>query len=447
MNLKKIFSVNRFLGLEDQSDVIKSVFNRFLLFVLIENLVSGIASTFFILYVIDSVGFKQASIITSIILLVKLITDYPSGSLSDKIGQGKVMALSYLFYAIATFVLSFSDNFEMFVIVAIFLGLAYAQSSGTIFSWLDNNYQSLSNDLDSERKIYGYAKVRARMIYRTELGLVVLLGGFLSNYFSRIFVFRLESILAFIAIFLSMILLNNFYFTSIKEDQDDVSLFNHFKGGLSFFVSSKKVFLFLSGQSFYYSGWQIWLAIILFPFYFGYTGSDQVASILRSLIFFGGSIVVVVTAKLSKKFAKKDIGKIQSVYLVSQLLGIIIIMLLIEPTNTFNSLAFILVILLFNSTMVFSVIINSLEDRILVDMVPSENRNSVYSLMPTFSAFLAILFIPITGRLINKYNFVIGVAVVFVVCLLGTLMIFLSTTIKDGKQPITKTKKKLGIPS
>ena len=101
--MKKIpkISLSAYLGLEQQSNKIQSIFSRFLLIVMFENIVRGITSSFFILYIIDDQGFERASIITSILLFVKLLTDYPSGSLSDYIGQSKVLATSYGFYGIA----------------------------------------------------------------------------------------------------------------------------------------------------------------------------------------------------------------------------------------------------------------------------------------------------------------------------------------------------------
>jgi MFS family permease len=160
--------------------------------VMLENIVKGITSSFFILYIIDDQGFERASIITSVLLIVKLLTDYPSGSLSDYIGQSKVLALSYGFYSIAISVLVFADNFFTFVIVAVFLGLADAQSSGTIFSWLDNNYKSLADKSDPENRIYAFAKTRSRTLYRIVLGLTVIIGGSLATHFSRVVVLKLK---------------------------------------------------------------------------------------------------------------------------------------------------------------------------------------------------------------------------------------------------------------
>jgi hypothetical protein len=52
-----------------------------------------LSNIFFILFAINKLGFTKASIIVSFIMLVQLITDYPSGSLGDYIGQKWVLII------------------------------------------------------------------------------------------------------------------------------------------------------------------------------------------------------------------------------------------------------------------------------------------------------------------------------------------------------------------
>ncbi|MFX0124345.1 MAG: hypothetical protein ACFFAE_11955, partial [Candidatus Hodarchaeota archaeon] len=63
--------------------------------------------------------------------------------------------------------------------------------------------------------------------------------------------------------------------------------------------------------------------------------------------------------------------------------------------------------------------------RLLVDLVPSENRNAVYSLIPTITCFLGMFFLPIAGQMIDTSGLVAGVTVVSSVYFTG----FLSITI------------------
>ncbi|MFW9991728.1 MAG: hypothetical protein ACFFD4_06685 [Candidatus Odinarchaeota archaeon] len=54
-----------------------------------------LSSTFQVLYTIDHLGFALASVTVAIMFLVQLVTDYPSGSLGDLIGQRWVMTISF----------------------------------------------------------------------------------------------------------------------------------------------------------------------------------------------------------------------------------------------------------------------------------------------------------------------------------------------------------------
>ncbi|MCE7735166.1 MAG: MFS transporter [Candidatus Heimdallarchaeota archaeon] len=422
-------SIIKYLGLDQQSNEIQSIFTRFILMVMLENIVKGITSSFFILYIIDDQGFEKASIITSILLIVKLLTDYPSGSLSDYIGQSKVLAISYVFYSIAISILVLANDFFAFVVVAVFLGLADAQSSGTIFSWLDNNYKKLAVISDPENRIYAFAKTRSRTLYRIVLGLAVIIGGSLSTNFSRVFVFKIEASLALFAIFLSLIFLRNSKNFDVKSTNE--SYMDHLRGGISFIFSSKKKFIFIIGTSIYDAGWMIWISIVLFPFYFGYTGSDQASTLLRSTIFFSGTIVVLLASKLSKSYKKEQLAVAQFIHILIMLGGIAILMLIIPVQRELNLMASVAILILFNISNIISVVVNSLESRLYVDLIPSEYRNSVYSLIPTLTAFFAISVLPLTGKLIQQEGLLSGLWVVIALGMIGTLMLHWSIYLLD----------------
>ncbi|MFX0152139.1 MAG: hypothetical protein ACFFAJ_15235, partial [Candidatus Hodarchaeota archaeon] len=59
------------------------------------------------------------------------------------------------------------------------------------------------------------------------------------------------------------------------------------------------------------------------------------------------------------------------------------------------------------------------------DLVPSVNRNAVYSLIPTITSLLGVLLLPIAGQIIDRFELVGGVVVVLSVYFIG----FLSITI------------------
>lgn len=61
--------------------------------------------------------------------------------------------------------------------------------------------------------------------------------------------------------------------------------------------------------------------------------------------------------------------------------------------------------------------------RLMIDLVPSENKKAVYSLLPTITSLLIMLLLPIVGQMIDTFSLVAGVVIVFSVYSAGFLII------------------------
>ncbi len=66
-----------------------------------------------------------------------------------------------------------------------------------------------------------------------------------------------------------------------------------------------------------------------------------------------------------------------------------------------------------------------LRQRILIDLIPSENRNAVYSLTPTIISVIGIFILPVAGVLVEDWGSVAGIGTAFVVAFIGAILIFL----------------------
>jgi hypothetical protein len=75
--------IKEFLGIQTLPDKAQNLMNKYMILSLTGAFLGNLSSTFFILYIIDAVRYAQAGIITSFMLLIQLVTDYPSGSLGD----------------------------------------------------------------------------------------------------------------------------------------------------------------------------------------------------------------------------------------------------------------------------------------------------------------------------------------------------------------------------
>jgi MFS family permease len=364
---------------------------------------------------------------TSAMLLSQLIFDYPSGSLGDWIGQRWVLALSYSTYSVAYLFLATAQSFTSFVLVAILMGFANAQASGTLRTWLESNYQKVASEIDPERKLFGFTVTRVGTLnYLASLGSFIT-GGAIATLISRRMVFSLQVGAIFILVVLVLILVKDI---SVKEIERPVTekkgalidYFKYFKGGLSFVCSSRVSFFFIVGQAIFYVTWYVWGSLILYPIYFGYSGSDAGAALVRSTIFALGMIASIIVANISKRFSNHHYPYFLFIHAIIFFPCYFVLLTLLPVNDTFNLLGMLTTIFIQNSTIGFLFNTgNILQRRIMLDLVPSENRNSVYSLIPTIIALIGIPVLPFAGSIIDSYGLTAGLVICFTTCIVGSL--------------------------
>jgi MFS family permease len=381
---------------------------------------------------IDKMGFTLTGIIVAVMLLTQFIFDYPSGSLGDYIGQRWVLIFGYLSWGVAFLFLSTTQNLSTFLIVTILNGFGSAFFSGALDSWLDNNYKKIDT-VDTDRKIYGFARSRVNTVNNIAFAASFMTGGFLSTVYSRQTVFYLQF---FLSLIMALVVLTQIKDVSIKADIESalstkekgrkLHYFSYLHGGIRFMISNKMAFFTLLGMAILTTTWTIWGMLILFPVYFGYTGDDFKANLLRTIIYLNGFLIGLYVARVSKKFSTEHYPKILLVFIFLFFPAILSLLLFIPVQNNFNLIGFILIILIMNCCTGFIYRIGEvLRMRLLVDLIPSVNRNAVYSLIPTITSLLGVLLLPIAGQIIDRFELVGGVVVVLSVYFIA----FLSITI------------------
>ncbi|MDH5404148.1 MAG: MFS transporter [Candidatus Heimdallarchaeota archaeon] len=432
-----MFKYDSFIGLTDMPNETKIIMRKYGLIRFIASASFGIANTILTLFIIDNLGFKNASIVFTIMMATQLVLDYPSGSLSDWLGQRFILSSSFLLSAVGFFLLTLASNFNHYVLIAILFGIANSQSSGTLQSWLDNNYKKFEGDFDKDKKQYGYAMTRFQAFDTLVIGFAIVIGGMISSKFSRELVFFIQSILVLIATILTFKILK--VNDSISPEQIIQSLDNTkpsyldiIKNGLKFVYSEKTVFFFIIGIAIFQLSWTVWGTLLLFPIYFNYTGSDSGAGILRSLIFFTG---VFIQIKLSNATRKVENNKLSLLIFVQGILclgGAFTIFTLYPATGYFTLTGFILIFLLMTiSISIFMPFISTIIQRMLIDLVPSEYRNSIYSLMPTIQGAFALALLPFSGFVAETYGLSSVIIICGVILAVSTLFIHVSIITKQ----------------
>jgi len=142
------------LRTQNLPDRTQTLVQKVIVAVIFMQFVWSLSDTFYILFVIDSVGYTQLGILVAISFLLQSTLDYPSGALGDWIGQKWVLFSALLTFGVSFCVLAFSQSFETLLVVYCLQALAASQESGALMSWFDNNYKATANDADPDRKTY-----------------------------------------------------------------------------------------------------------------------------------------------------------------------------------------------------------------------------------------------------------------------------------------------------
>ena len=198
---------NQFVGINQLPEQAQGILRKYGLIRAMGTLFS-LSGSYFVLYIIDNIGFKQAGIVLSVIGASMMLFDYPTGSLGDYIGQRWVLGIAYSLRGFCFYLFSVAESMNDFIIVAALFGISDAQFSGSLQSWLDNNYKKIKADDDPERKNYGYTMTRIGTIDGFLFAVAIMIGGFLATTASRVFVFQLQIFLMFIMMIIVLSSLN-----------------------------------------------------------------------------------------------------------------------------------------------------------------------------------------------------------------------------------------------
>ncbi len=427
-------SITKFLGIQNLPDSGQSLFRKYAFISIFGAFFGNLSSTFFILFAIDEIGYVQASYTISFMLLTQLIFDYPSGSLGDWIGQKWVLTISMLSNAVFFYLLTQASTFNVFLILAFFGGFANAQASGTLETWLDNNYKKVINTFDLDRKVYGFGMSRINSLNRIIMAFSFILGGYMATNFSRRFVFIVQASFSLLLIIIILLLVND-----VASDQTETNkhstteYFHFFIGGLKFLFTNRTAFFFLIGTSLIFGSFTVWGNLLLLPIYFGYSGSDDLASIFRTIMFLIGIPIGVYMARISQKFQSERVSFFYLIGTLFYYLPFIFLLTIIPPTNSLNLTGLVISALILTFTNNFLLDVGeTLRLRTMIDLIPSENRNAVYSLIPSLVSIISIPLLPITGELIARFEINIGVIIPLVISFIGS--IFMIISLKIGKK-------------
>ncbi|MHA1928105.1 MAG: hypothetical protein ACTSV2_05965, partial [Candidatus Thorarchaeota archaeon] len=271
----------------------------------------------------------------------------------------------------------------------------------------------------------------------------------LAAVYQRPFVFQLEAVGAVLFAFLVLRYLKDFpEVEALREKRPSMSEYTSLlKEGVDYLWRTPFVKYIVVGSMLVTSAISVWGQLILFPLYFSYLITDVAVASYRTIAFIPGVAANERSGIWSQKFEpKKWIPRFRLLQacgfvffiLLSLMMAVFppianpseMVTLLLPFTNVVlielpieHVIPIVLLFSLFTVSMFFAGFAEVLTQRVLIDAIPSRNRNSIYSLQPTILIILATPQIAILGWLIPLIGFPATLLICSVVSLSGVLII------------------------
>jgi MFS family permease len=419
----------------------------------------SMSSTFYIIFIAEALGggpgqYIQGLALVSILLVVQLGTqtllDYPTGSLGDHIGQRFVISSAYLCFGLAFILTSFvtpDTPFIIFILIYVLYGIAASQESGAWQAWFDNNFR-VAMPGDADRKQYGVFLGRLGMLIQLCTTLALIPGSILAALLGRPWVFQLEAVVCFVVAILVLRLVQDF--DEVKESREERpstgAYIEILKSGVRFLTTDPLIKWVIIGGMLMTSTMIVWSYFIIFPLYFAFLLTDVAVASFRTLLWIPGVVTEERSGIWSQRFEpRKWIPRfrlIQTCGFVFYIIFAILVVLfppltggtIVEVYFPYTDIIFMAVPLesllpvsLMYLTFIVCGILYSfasiLTQRILLDVIPNEIRNSVYSLIPTIAMLFAIPQIIVIGPSIQYIGFPAALVFCAVISGIGALMV------------------------
>jgi MFS family permease len=360
-----------------------------------------LTNTFIILHALKFLSLPQLGIVLGIQFVIQAITDYPSGAIGDWIGQRWVLFIAALSYCFSFILLSQATDFVSILFVFILIALAQSQESGTFISWLDNNYKLYAEE-DEEHRIYSHFYGKFSMLYQIITATSFILGGIIVTIFNRQFMFLIQGILLVFISFVLLVFIRD-HQAITREKPNFKTYFQYLAGGIMTVTKNKTLRLMVLGLVISGVGFTVWSGLVLFPMYEGYGKSDSGIAFLRSTIFILSAICTGMAGILSKRVKKPEKWLSFAVLSTDVIFFLsMFIMLIVNPIpSVFTLISIIVVIITFTIGFSPRYMADVLKPRFFLDVVPDQNRNAIYSIIPTLILLMSTIALPLAGALIE----------------------------------------------
>jgi hypothetical protein len=338
--------------------------------------------------------------------------------------------------------------FYFLMIIYALFGFASSQESGALGAWFDNNYRVVATE-DKNRIQYGIFKGKIGMLAFLIDAIVMIPGSLLAVLISRAWVFQVQATLFILLAILSITFVRDYPETKeVREGSFSIKEYvSVLRGGISFLFSSPFITLLIIGTILTTSSMTVWGELILLPLYFSYLILEVAVASVRTILKTPYAIYSERSGIWAKRFEPKKwifpIAIVQTCgFVFYSLFALIMFLLPPPPANSprveflfpFTNISFLIIpigsilpimlmIMIWFVSGVFFALRQILIQRVLLDAIPNEVRNSVYSLFPTILLLLSMPQIIIFGWVITEFGVPPALILCGLVSLAGAFML------------------------
>ena len=316
-----------------------------------------------------------------------LLFEVPTGIFADKFGRKKSILMASLFFLLSMGIYLIANNFLLFSISFILLGVGITFASGSTEALIYDSLKSINKEYQMKKRMGHFfsAEVLAGVIIPPIASIIA--KDLLPNQFNILIYLTL------ISYFISLIITLTLKDISIKEESDVKSSFIQ---NLKLMKNNKRLLIFIFNKAF--------VATAMLSYMFLWQPQFNLSNV--PIVYFG---IFLSLGSLGIFFVNRNIEKISNFFgvrhsiIISSLLPAIGFLILAYVFNPFLSVTLYLLIRIISSIRepIFSELIN--------EELSSTNRAALLSVISMVSGILTFIFRPIIGAVSDidiKYGFI-----------------------------------------
>ncbi len=373
---------------------------------------NSLITGFYTIFLLKFLTIPEISLLFVFHLIIITLTDFPTGSLVDTYGARICLSLSYFLYSLAFFGLILVTVQSGIILPLLFcveflFALGFAQESGTLITWVTNQWKVKGGEQDRLRELFGTANAVSLFIST----IFTIIGGLLAEFTSFLITFVLCILISSFTILAASLL------TSFQEEEPPktLSYFHYLHNSIIYVKKNPQILIMVVIGSLNYSGYFLIVFLVIQPILYNQFNSILFVSLIFSfLVLFQG-----VSYYLG--------GRME---FLPDLSAALLIWLMVPILYLFLYVFFVMSVFWLFLTVLFLIFAifgfyNPNIQQYYQKMIPNKYRASITSLRSTARSLTAILLIYPSGTLIHKTNLEISFLISFILAVISLFLLFI----------------------